>query len=295
MAGSPSLDTIVDRNLKGIEFEKQGMTDKAIELYEQNVADEVDTPHPYNRLAVIYRKQKQLDDEIRVLETAIRVLGQRGCNVSSEQKQLAKAKALKPREGDSAEATDVARCPYCNATLDPRPRRKVKCRSCGNTILLRAQYLVTEEQAERIDVQEKLGIDEKKYLELREELAQRFKQTPSERDILWSGWNKQLEMAMKEGAWTTMERIYREQSRFLRDSGHHFFHVLQQVPKCRLHYYQNVGIHMVEVSVAQNACAVCRVLAGKKMSTSQALSESPIPVQECENGFCQCGYAPAEN
>ena len=295
MAPGPSLDTIVDRNLKGIEFEKQGMPDKAAELYEQNVADGVDTPHPYDRLAIIYRRQKRLDDEIRVLEKGIEIFTKRGWKVSDWQKQLAKAKALKPREGDSADVADVARCPYCSVVLDPRPRRKTKCRSCGNTILLRARYLVTEEQAKRIDVQDKLGIDEKKYLELWRELAERFKRSPSEEDVLWYGWGEQLQVAMKEGDWIAMGRIHGEQSRFLRDRGKPFFHVLQQVPKCRLHYYQNAGIQTVQVSVAPNACATCRVLAGKKMSTSQALAESPIPVQECENGFCRCGYTPAQN
>ena len=64
-------DIIVERNLKGKELEKQGNIEGAIRLYEQNVADKADVPFPYNRLAVIYRKQKRLDDEIRVLEKAI--------------------------------------------------------------------------------------------------------------------------------------------------------------------------------------------------------------------------------
>ncbi len=63
---------IVERNLKGRELEKQGDTQSAIQLYEQNIADEVDTPHPYNRLAIIYRKQKRFDDEIRVIEKALK-------------------------------------------------------------------------------------------------------------------------------------------------------------------------------------------------------------------------------
>ncbi len=64
-------DIIVERNLKGKELEKQGDIEGAIRLYEQNVADKADVPFPYNRLVIIYRKQKRLDDEIRVLEKAI--------------------------------------------------------------------------------------------------------------------------------------------------------------------------------------------------------------------------------
>ena len=67
---------------------ENGDIEGAIRLYEQNVLDEVDTPHPYSRLAIIYRKQNRLVDEIRILETAIKVFGQ------SEhwEKQLAKAR-----------------------------------------------------------------------------------------------------------------------------------------------------------------------------------------------------------
>lgn len=63
----------VSRNLSGIECEKQGDIQKAIELYEQNAAECFEGTHPYDRLAVIYRRQKLYKDEIRVLEQAINV------------------------------------------------------------------------------------------------------------------------------------------------------------------------------------------------------------------------------
>lgn len=87
---------IVGRNMKGQELEKKGDIEGAIQLYEQNIVDEVETPHPYNRLAIIYRRKKCLDDEIRVLEKAISVFKNLGGNVSDWQKQLAKAKAKQP-------------------------------------------------------------------------------------------------------------------------------------------------------------------------------------------------------
>ena len=64
-------DEQVQRNLKGIKLEKLGRVDEALRLYEANVQEEFDGSHPYNRLAKIYRKRKQIDDEIRVLEKAI--------------------------------------------------------------------------------------------------------------------------------------------------------------------------------------------------------------------------------
>jgi len=48
----------VDRNLDGIEFEKKGEIEKAIRLYEKNVEEDFEGSHPYDRLAVIYKKKR---------------------------------------------------------------------------------------------------------------------------------------------------------------------------------------------------------------------------------------------
>lgn len=64
-------DRQVDRNLEGIKLEKEGKTDKAISLYEKNLKEDFEGSHPYNRLAIIYRKRGQIDEEIRVLKKAI--------------------------------------------------------------------------------------------------------------------------------------------------------------------------------------------------------------------------------
>jgi tetratricopeptide (TPR) repeat protein len=63
----------VDRNLTGKELEKEGYVDNAIELYELNVKARFEGNSPYDRLTIIYRKRKQYDEEIRVLEQAISV------------------------------------------------------------------------------------------------------------------------------------------------------------------------------------------------------------------------------
>ncbi len=63
----------VEYNLQGKELEKQGKIDEAIILYERNVANGFDGSHPYKRLSIIYRKLKRYDDEIRVLNAAIKI------------------------------------------------------------------------------------------------------------------------------------------------------------------------------------------------------------------------------
>jgi tetratricopeptide (TPR) repeat protein len=71
MAKMDKFDVQVERNLKGIDLEKQGKLEEAIRLYEQNINENFIGSHPYMRLAIIYRKRKQPLDEIRVLKKAI--------------------------------------------------------------------------------------------------------------------------------------------------------------------------------------------------------------------------------
>ena len=62
---------MVERNVKGLELEKAGKVDEAIKLYEQNVADKAETNCSYQRLRIIYSKQGNIRDAIRVCETYI--------------------------------------------------------------------------------------------------------------------------------------------------------------------------------------------------------------------------------
>lgn len=64
------FDTAQNNN-KGIAFEKQGDTDRAIEAYERNLDIAYPALYSYERLMVLYRKEKRYDNEIRVIEKAI--------------------------------------------------------------------------------------------------------------------------------------------------------------------------------------------------------------------------------
>jgi len=100
-----SFDKHVERNLKGIQFERDGQIDKAIKLYEINAEENFGGNHPYDRLAVIYRKRNQIGDEIRVLEKAIWVFekvvhkdrGDRLPKLEKFKKRLERARKLKKR------------------------------------------------------------------------------------------------------------------------------------------------------------------------------------------------------
>jgi hypothetical protein len=62
---------IAQRSKRGKDFEKQGLIDQAITVYEKLVTRMVESPFPYRRLAILYRRLKSHDDEIRVLVAAL--------------------------------------------------------------------------------------------------------------------------------------------------------------------------------------------------------------------------------
>lgn len=64
-------------NNQGIALEKDGKIDEAIAVYEQNIGDDYQTTHPYYRLAILYRKKKDYNNEIRVIDTALQYLCKR--------------------------------------------------------------------------------------------------------------------------------------------------------------------------------------------------------------------------
>jgi len=82
----------VERNLVGIELEKKEKIEEAIKLYEQNIKEGFIGSHPYNRLAIIYRKRGQLDEEIRVLERAVLIFKEGGSKLEKFKNRLEKAK-----------------------------------------------------------------------------------------------------------------------------------------------------------------------------------------------------------
>lgn len=53
--------------------ENEGELDEAIKLYEKCIASYCDNKVPYDRLIILYRKKRQKENEIRVLELAIKV------------------------------------------------------------------------------------------------------------------------------------------------------------------------------------------------------------------------------
>jgi tetratricopeptide (TPR) repeat protein len=66
-------DVMLERNFKGRNLEKAGNVEEAIKLYEANVNDWFSGNFPYDRLKVIYSKQKKYWEAIRVCKAFVRV------------------------------------------------------------------------------------------------------------------------------------------------------------------------------------------------------------------------------
>ncbi|WP_209403516.1 hypothetical protein [Pseudozobellia sp. WGM2] len=87
----------------GKRLEKEGRVLEAKALYEANISEGFEGSFPYRRLAILYRKGKSINEEIRVLEKAVSVFQ----NVTGSEdihpklndfkERLKKAKSLKSR------------------------------------------------------------------------------------------------------------------------------------------------------------------------------------------------------
>jgi len=60
-----------ESNLEGELLEKEGNIEEAISKYEELVSLKTDTPFTYRRLAIIYSKRKNFDDEKRIIISAL--------------------------------------------------------------------------------------------------------------------------------------------------------------------------------------------------------------------------------
>ena len=95
-------------NQKAMQYEKDQDISNAIKYYELCIQSNFEGSHPYNRLAILYRKQKDYNNEIRVIEQAISIFtdikskGYREFELTEKinkfQDRLSKAKALREKQ-----------------------------------------------------------------------------------------------------------------------------------------------------------------------------------------------------
>ena len=106
-------------------------------------------------------------------------------------------------------------CPYCAKALDKMPSRKKKCPHCGHYMYVRTRpsdrkrVVVTEQDAIKIDEQwmmehgtyEAYLADKREFDTQKAELAKKWGREPSDGDVYWAIYNKQLLEHAKKGDW----------------------------------------------------------------------------------------------
>jgi len=65
-----------ERNKTARQAEKDGDTNKAVRFYEQNISEDYADRFAFERLMIIYRKQKEYKNELRVIKRGIEVFQQ---------------------------------------------------------------------------------------------------------------------------------------------------------------------------------------------------------------------------
>lgn len=66
------LSKTAERNNLGIAAEKNGEIEEAIRYYEANIKDGYPATHSFDRLMILYHRRKQYQDEIRIIDLAIK-------------------------------------------------------------------------------------------------------------------------------------------------------------------------------------------------------------------------------
>lgn len=96
-------DDFASRNAKAKELEEEGYLDNAIEMYLENTSEDDTSPYPFKRLAIIYRKRKDFDNEILIINKALDMFKKRNYEHDKKKKEemelrLKRVKELKEKE-----------------------------------------------------------------------------------------------------------------------------------------------------------------------------------------------------
>jgi lipopolysaccharide biosynthesis regulator YciM len=70
-ADEPMGETIADWLAKGLEWEKAGEVDRAVKAYERVIKKDPLREQAYDRLMIIYRKQKEYKKELAIIKAGI--------------------------------------------------------------------------------------------------------------------------------------------------------------------------------------------------------------------------------
>ena len=171
-------------------------------------------------------------------------------------------------------------CPYCGVIQGPPPKRRKKCRDCGETIFIRTDRM-----------------ERKRYLVTAAQSAELEK---VRRDQEWKDLSQTIQEAMQEGNSGSLQGAYQQQARILFNEGRPHRHISIEARRAELIRFGESGIRSAKVLSVQDerACEYCASLDGKVYSVEDALEQMPIPGPHCTDGGdenphggrCRCVY-----
>ena len=206
-------------------------------------------------------------------------------------------------------------CPHCSVNLDPVPRRKKKCPSCGNDIYVRTDprsqqtLLLRKEDALHMDalqvpmfhytIEREVTLSMKvvRNLNLEKEFEEAKRKAPWNQtigDVVWGLLNGRKHMAARNGDWQTVSGITYAQARLRYELGKDYFPLLQASMKEQLKGALATGVanHAQIVSSRDDrVCEKCRSQDGMVFTIQYVMEKMPLPVRcDSEEGWCRCTY-----
>ena len=199
-------------------------------------------------------------------------------------------------------------CPYCGESFPSYPKRKRKCPSCGEMVIVKRSsssghsILMTEKKALAGDSAWNASSFVRRWtrrLEITEEDVRsqqaKLARGCTLRDALWhimDQRNYQM-LASGEGSMFFMMAL------FLHEEGKDSLKVMREKARTDLREIRSQSPRYNRVKVCGGACDACRALEGKLLTIEQALETLPVPCPECTNdvnasgrGWCRCWYSP---
>ena len=171
-------------------------------------------------------------------------------------------------------------CPYCGVIQDPPPKRRKKCRDCGETIHTRTDR-----------------IERKRYLAT---AAQYAESERARRDQEWKDLGQTIQKAMLEDDWGSLQGAYQQQASILFSEGRPHRDISIEAKRAELMRLGELSIPSVKVVVVhdERVCDYCASLDVKVYSVEDALEQMPIPGPHCTDGGdenshggrCHCVY-----
>ena len=186
-------------------------------------------------------------------------------------------------------------CPHCKVILDPIPKRKTKCPSCGKDIYVRTDpfnkqktYYLKHDDALLLNLVRGLPISEKTFTEAKNKAVK----GQSLGDVIWGLIGQENINATRKGDWQTIKSLTWSQARYLYEVGRGYFPVQQAAIEADLQGALALGRTHVRILSSQDdrTCEKCKSQDGMVFTIKEALEKMPLPVK-CDNGeFCRCLY-----